>query len=73
MTVASTTQVDKVVDSRFTLLKLWRIVAQFAEYDLMGGGGNATASFAPQDEAVSNPAGKFLSPRDCLRYKGWAY
>ena len=46
MTVASTTQADKVVDSRFTLLKLWRIVAQFAEYDLMAGSGNATALFA---------------------------
>jgi hypothetical protein len=29
-----------------TLLNLWRIVAQFTEYDLMAGNGNATDSFA---------------------------
>ena len=34
MIVASTTPVDKVVVV-FTVLKQWRIVAQFAGYDLM--------------------------------------
>jgi hypothetical protein len=33
--VASTTHADKVVGTMFRLLKLWRIVAQLADYDLM--------------------------------------